>query len=96
MSSDKFVSYWNINGSAASHIEIQYRTNSVLERYNHTLNNKFSSPHLPLLQFVTTLQEEVWCQVKRLKDIRKGKVIASKLKGSSIFEPPLCYKTFLP
>ena len=39
MSSDKLVSCWNSNGGDDSHMEIQNRTNNVLEKYIHLYCN---------------------------------------------------------
>ena len=96
MSSEKFIRCWNIYSEDDSRLDLQNRTNNALERYNRTLNDKFSSPHPSLLQFVTTVEEEAQFQVRRLDDIRNGKVEPPKNKGSIFFEPPLCYKNFEP
>lgn len=77
-------------------MEIQNRTNNALERYNRTLNDKFSLPYPSLWKFLTSLEEEARYQVKILEDIRNGKVVAPKLKESTTFEPSLCYKKFKP
>ena len=96
MSSERFIKCWNIYSEDDSHLDLQNRTNNALERYNRTLNDKFSSPHPSLLQFVTTMEEESRFQVRRLDDIRNGKVEPPKNKGSTLFEPPLCYMNFEP
>ena len=96
MSSESFIKCWNIHSEDDSHLDLQNRTNNALERYNRTLNDKFSSPHPSLLQFVTTMEEEGRLQVRRLDDIRNGKVEPPKNKGSTLFEPPLCYMNFEP
>ena len=49
MSSEIFISCWNIYSEDDSHLDFQNRTNNALERYNRTLNDKFSSPHPSLL-----------------------------------------------
>ena len=96
MSSEKFIRCWNIYSEDDVHLDLQSRINNALERYNRTLNDKFSSPHSSLLKFVTTVEEEAQFQVRRLDDIRNGKVEPPKLQGSTLFEPPLCYMNFEP
>ena len=96
MSSERFIKCWNIHSEDDSHLDLQNRTNIALERYNRTLNDKLSSPHPSLLQFVTTMEEEGRLQVRRLDDIRNGKVEPPKLQGSTLFEPSLCYMNFEP
>ena len=96
MSSDSFIKTWNIHYDDGSHLDIQNRTNNALERYNRSLNDKFSTPHPSPIEFVTTMEEESRLQEKRLNDIRCGHVKPPKLQGSTLFEPPLCYTNFEP
>ena len=53
----KNIKCWNIHSDDDSHLDLQNRTNNALERYNRSFNDKFSSPHPSLLQFVTTIEE---------------------------------------
>ena len=96
MSSDSFIKTWNIHCDDSSHLDIQNRTNNALERHNRSLNEKKSTPHPSLIEFITTIEEESRVQVKRLNDIRSGNVQPPKLQGSPLFEPPLCYMNFEP
>ena len=91
----KNIKCWNIHSDDDSHLDLQNRTNNALERYNRSFNDKFSSPHPSLLQFVTTIEEESRFQVRRLNDIRDCDMEPPKNKGSTLFEPPLCWTSNL-
>ena len=97
MSTQDFISTWNIFDTEKKYIELQNRTSNALERYNRTLSENISTPYPSLIQFVTTLEEEARRQVTRLENIRNGKEIAPTYQdttGSN--RVPDCYTTFKP
>ena len=49
------------------------KTNNALERYNRSINDKFTIPHPSLSGFVITLEEEARKEVTRSGDIIHGK-----------------------
>ena len=51
---------------------LQNRANDILERYNRSLNDKFTFPQPTLSDFLAIFEKD-WIKVTRLENIRYGK-----------------------
>ena len=58
MSSDKYIATWNIADGGKTCNDLQNRTNNPLERYNHKMNDKFSTPNPSFSVFVIKIEKE--------------------------------------
>ena len=74
-SSETFMSTWNVHSNTTESYDLRNRTNNALEKYNRRINGFYPYPHPSLALFVTKIEEETRYQIKRLDDIRYGRVV---------------------
>ena len=88
------MSTWNVIGNVSNNYELRNRTNNALENYNRCVNSLFPTAHPSLGHFVHKIEEESRYQLKRLDDIRFGRVITEP-QEAIIVEIPALYTNFV-
>ena len=65
-----------------------------METYNRSTNEMFPTPNPSLPLFVQTIKIDSREKVKRLENIRYGRVVPNELQETTINDVPLVYDRF--
>ncbi|EJK54426.1 hypothetical protein THAOC_25947, partial [Thalassiosira oceanica] len=91
---DDFLAVWSLDGLDEEKVELQNKTNCILERYNRRLNEKFPRRHPNLLAFAKSLFEESTHWINVLDDVAAGLESEGSYEKAKIVSVPGTYADF--
>ena len=91
---DDFLAVWSFEGLDKEVVNLQNKTNCILERYNRHLNEKFPRRHPNILAFAESLYEESEHWISVLRDVSDGLESEGDYDKAVIVELPSSYENF--
>jgi len=89
-----FIEVWSLEGLDEEKVELQNKTNCILERYNRRLNEKFPRRHPNILSFAESLFDESTHWINVLKDVADGLEKEGSYSKAEIVSVPGSYANF--